>query len=158
MTLMPNGVAPGSSSMTMRTCFSDWLNGRVVPVIIASASPSASIAAAKVVAVLVDHPLDLAAQHAVALVLLVDEVDRAADERRIAAVENLIVLRILDPELLQHVVDFLAPDQHRRAVAGLLEGDRGAQHVGLLAFREQHALRVRRAPLHRRGSSPRRSG
>ena len=46
-TLTPNGVAPGSSSMTMRTCRSDWLNGRVVPVIIASASPSASIAAAK---------------------------------------------------------------------------------------------------------------
>ena len=46
-TLTPNGVAPGSSSITMRTCFSDWLNGRVVPVIIASPSPSASIAAAK---------------------------------------------------------------------------------------------------------------
>jgi hypothetical protein len=48
MTLMPKGVAPSSSSMTVRTCFSDWLNGRVVPVIIASASPSASIAAVKV--------------------------------------------------------------------------------------------------------------
>ena len=70
MTLTPNGVAPGSSSITVRTCRSDWLNGRVVPVIIASASPSASIAAAKIVAVLVDHPLDLAAEHAVPLVLL----------------------------------------------------------------------------------------
>ena len=48
MMLIPNGVASGSSSITMRTCFSDWLNGRVVPVIIASPSPSASIAAAKV--------------------------------------------------------------------------------------------------------------
>ena len=97
----------------------------------------------KDVAVLVDHPLDLAAQQAVALVLGVDEVDGAPDQRRIAAVEHFIVLRIVDPELLQQVVDVLAADQHRRAVAGFLEGDRGAQHVGLLAFREQHALGVR---------------
>ena len=46
-TLMPKGVAPGSSSMTIRICRSDWLKGRVVPVIIASASPRASMAAAK---------------------------------------------------------------------------------------------------------------
>ena len=45
--LIPNGVAPSSSSITVRTWRSDWLNGRVVPVIIASPSPSASIAAAK---------------------------------------------------------------------------------------------------------------
>ena len=47
ITLIPNGVASGSSSITSRTWRNDWLNGRVVPVIIASASPSASMAAAK---------------------------------------------------------------------------------------------------------------
>ena len=46
-TLIPNGAAPSSSSITVRTSRSDWLNGRVVPVIIASPSPSASIVAAK---------------------------------------------------------------------------------------------------------------
>ena len=81
-----------------------------------------------------------------ALVLLVNVVDRAADQRRVAAVEDLITLRVLDPDLLQQVVNFLAPDEHRRAVAAFLEGDRGAQHVGLLAFGEQHALGVGAAP------------
>ena len=96
----------------------------------------------EIVAVLVDHPLDLAAQHAVALMFRVDIVDRAADQRRVAAVEDLIVLRVVDAHVLQEVVDLLAADQHRRAVARFLERDRRAQHVRLLAFGEQHALRV----------------
>ena len=97
MTLIPNGVASGSSSITVRTCFSDWLNGRVVPVIIASAFAQREHRRGEVIAVLVDHPLDLAAQQPVALVLVVDVFDRPPDQRRIAAVEDLIVLGFSTP-------------------------------------------------------------
>ena len=110
----------------------------------------------KGVAVLVDHSLDLAPQHAVALVLGIEIVDRAPDQWRIAAVEHFIAMRVVDAEFSQLGIDFLAPDQHRRAIATLMERDRRAQHVGLFALGEQHPARIRPRPFkgeaeHRRG-------
>src|SRR3954465_14081114 len=64
-TVIPNGVASGSSSITSRTCFNHWVNGPAVPVTIRSPSPRAATAGrahggGEIVAVLVDQPLDLA--------------------------------------------------------------------------------------------------
>ena len=55
---------------------------------------------------------------------------------------DLEASRIVDAERAQPVVDVVAADQHRNAVAAVAEGDRGAQHDILLALGEQHAARI----------------
>ena len=55
---------------------------------------------------------------------------------------DLEALGIVDAERAQPVVDVVAADQHRDAVAAVAEGDRGAQHDILLALGEQHPLGI----------------
>ena len=94
------------------------------------------------VAVLVDRPLELAVHVAAPLQAIVEIVRHLGGARMVAAVVDLEALRILDAERLQPVVDVVAADQHRNAVAAVAEGDRGAQHDILLALGEEDAARI----------------
>ena len=95
------------------------------------------------VAVLIDHHLDFAAQIAAPLQPLVEIIDHARDQRGVAAVVQFEIFGIRDTQRTQPVRHLIAPDQHRRAVAAFLEGDRRAQHDFLLALREHDALGMR---------------
>src|SRR5206468_3832685 len=78
----------------------------------------------------------------VTLVLGVDVVDRAAHERRVAAVENLILLWILYTQFLELFVDLFPTDEHGSAVPGLPECDRRTKHIGLFSFGEKYSLGI----------------
>src|SRR3546814_3457897 len=69
------------------------------------------------IAVAVDHALAVAAQIAAALEALLEHLDHLGHVRRIDAVVDLEALGIGDAHIEQLVVQPLAPDEHRDAIA-----------------------------------------
>ena len=95
---------------------------------------------AKNIAIIIDHPLAVAAQIAVPLEPCIKQIDHRRHERRDAAVVQFIALGIINAERLELIAHAIATDQHRRAAAPLTERDCGAQHNFVLGFGKHHPL------------------
>ena len=114
-----------------------------MPVTMPSASPMRHHAGAEHVAALVDHALHVAAQVAVALQALVDQVGVGRVARREPRIVDLDAVGGGDADRLHGFAHLLlAADQDRRAVAVVAEHHGGADGALLLALGEDDALRV----------------
>ena len=95
------------------------------------------------VAILIDHPLDFAAKITAPLQAFVQPIDHRGHEWRVTAVVHFEVLRIVDAQRRQPLVNVIAPDQNRNAIATVAELNRRAQHDLLLALGEDDAFGMR---------------
>ena len=113
------------------------------PVTIASASPVAHHAGAEHVAVLVHQALAVTQQETLALAFGVEELGIAAVESdRRALWISMPSGSGMPSAAATALMRSSRPDQHRRAVARIAEGDGGADHLLLLALGKHHALGV----------------
>ena len=147
-TVSPNSTQPGLTAMTRETSSSTSNELRVTPVTIASASPQATMQAAKTLRSWFTMPLAVAIEHAVALLPRVEEIGVALVVVRQPGVVDFEPLGRAQPHRRHRRLDaVLAADQHRRAIAAAGEQQRGADRLFLLALGEDDALRLGAHPL-----------
>jgi hypothetical protein len=136
-------VLPSRGEITRVTWLKLGMKDRVTPVTIASAWPFRTMQAQKTLRSRLTMRWQSRRKRALALQLVIEEIDIVLVMVRHLGVGDRQVLGTFKAEPLNGLANpMLAPDQDRIAIAGIAEGQRGADHLLLLALGKDNPLAV----------------